>query len=356
MPGSPATLNRTLYKCRRCKLLFWTAGDASAHEAGCANAPHFNCTVCLVLRFRTDGERLEHERVCPGARPLRMADLPMADRALREEDDDDVVDLAGSDDSSSSVEVIEGRRAEPAGQGRLRERAREEAARAFRGGPPAAAALRAAAALLPADGTCTPAPAAAGSRTQPPTGTPELPAASAAGKPATPASASSAAGFVTMWTCDVCRVAQFESFDAAVEHERTCDGSPPVEIHRSPADGPRDADGAAGTAPAGPAAEDSVESRPREIFYQILRDSNDTPCFSRISPFHRTVLKSTSLWSVPGEGDAGGDRIDGDDDGKGDPVRFSCRFCGEVYSSTRIAADGSRYWSLADLTTDTYSR
>ena len=94
-------------------------------------------------------------------------------------------------------------------------------------------------------------------------------------------------------------------------------------------------------------------SRPLEVFHQILRDSNDTPCFSRIAPFHRTVLKSMSLSCVPGSG--GGGEEDGDG-GKGDPARVSCRFCGEVFLSTRIAADGSRYWSLADLTADTYSR
>jgi len=32
------------------------------------------------------------------------------------------------------------------------------------------------------------------------------------------------AGFA--WGCEVCRVARFESFDAAAEHEKTCDGNP----------------------------------------------------------------------------------------------------------------------------------
>ena len=205
-PGGGRTLNRTLYKCRRCKLLFWTASDASAHEASCTSAPHVNCSVCLVLRFRTDGERLEHERVCPGARPLRMADLPMADRvpAPREgEGGNDVVDLAGSDDSS--VEVVETRQRVPSpvvsGRTRLtahmttHEEAREafwKAARAFRegsaeggAGTPGGAVPAASAGLVPEDDACKPAPAASDT--------------AAAEQPSSTATAP-ATGFVTMWT------------------------------------------------------------------------------------------------------------------------------------------------------------
>ncbi|EJK65503.1 hypothetical protein THAOC_13620, partial [Thalassiosira oceanica] len=50
----------------------------------------------------------------------------------------------------------------------------------------------------------------------------------AATQPAPPVSA---AGLVTMWSCDVCRVAQFASFDAAVEHEKSCDRNPPIPAY-----------------------------------------------------------------------------------------------------------------------------
>ncbi|EJK74694.1 hypothetical protein THAOC_03615, partial [Thalassiosira oceanica] len=38
-------------------------------------------------------------------------------------------------------------------------------------------------------------------------------------------------GLGTIWACDYCLVAQFDSFDAAVEHERTCDWNPPIPTY-----------------------------------------------------------------------------------------------------------------------------
>ena len=117
----------------------------------------------------------------------------------------------------------------------MRKRACEEAARAFlaAAGPPSAATQPSVGAsqFIPRGDTCRPTPAssdapsppppAAEPRTQPPTPTPP---ADSEEKPTSPVPTT---GFVTMWTCDVCRVAQFESFDEAVEHEKTCDGNPP---------------------------------------------------------------------------------------------------------------------------------
>ena len=79
---------------------------------------------------------------------------------------------------------------------------------------------------------CRPAPAGAMAVVPPPAPPAQQPTAdpqpstplASAEQPATPAPAT---GGEIEWTCDLCRVAKFESFDAAVEHERTCEGNPP---------------------------------------------------------------------------------------------------------------------------------
>ena len=59
-------VNKTLYKCRKCKLLFWTTRDAALHEQNCTDTKWHNCPVCMVLRFRTQEEVAFHKRTCEG--------------------------------------------------------------------------------------------------------------------------------------------------------------------------------------------------------------------------------------------------------------------------------------------------
>ena len=59
-------VNKTLYKCRKCKLLFWTTRDAALHEQNCTDTKWHNCPVCMVLRFRTQEEVAIHQRTCEG--------------------------------------------------------------------------------------------------------------------------------------------------------------------------------------------------------------------------------------------------------------------------------------------------
>jgi len=103
----------------------------------------------------------------------------------------------------------------------VRDRFREEA---FRAPPPAFTAFQAAAeaGLIPRDGAKAKDPSAC-----PPLKTSVAPPLAAVTRPAPPASA---AGLVTMWTCDYCPT-QFASFDAAVEHEKSCDWNPPIPTY-----------------------------------------------------------------------------------------------------------------------------
>ena len=64
--GGGPVINKTLHKCRNCKILFWTSNKAMAHESTCSEEPWINCTVCSILCFKTEGERLIHEKICNG--------------------------------------------------------------------------------------------------------------------------------------------------------------------------------------------------------------------------------------------------------------------------------------------------
>ena len=66
MDDSDTSGGGPVIKCRNCKILFWTSNEAMAHESTCSEEPWINCTVCYILRFKTDGERLIHEKICNG--------------------------------------------------------------------------------------------------------------------------------------------------------------------------------------------------------------------------------------------------------------------------------------------------
>lgn len=77
---SDGIINKTLFKCRKCKLLFWTTREAALHESACVESQWYNCSVCQVLRFKSREEVAVHKRTCTGPMPLRIADLPLAER------------------------------------------------------------------------------------------------------------------------------------------------------------------------------------------------------------------------------------------------------------------------------------
>ncbi|EJK69327.1 hypothetical protein THAOC_09429, partial [Thalassiosira oceanica] len=108
------------------------------------------------------------------------------------------------------------------GRAAARDRSREVAVRAV---PSASAAFQAAASagLIPRDGTKAEDP----STSTPLQAAPAPPLAAAM----RPVPLASAAGLVTMWSCDFCLVAEFTSFDAAVEHEKSCDRNAPIPTY-----------------------------------------------------------------------------------------------------------------------------
>ena len=72
-------VNKTLYKCSICKLLFFSSKSASIHESVCTERTWLNCSKCNVMRFRTREECVEHEGHCSGMdNNFLLGMLPMA--------------------------------------------------------------------------------------------------------------------------------------------------------------------------------------------------------------------------------------------------------------------------------------
>jgi DNA-directed RNA polymerase subunit RPC12/RpoP len=112
--GGGAVINKTLYKCRKCKNIFWTSNAAVAHESTCSEESWINCTVCSIFRFKTNGERLIHEKTCKvKLEPIMIADLPggaglRATRPPKEDvgEDDDIKKNMSPDSDSMEIPLL----------------------------------------------------------------------------------------------------------------------------------------------------------------------------------------------------------------------------------------------------------
>ena len=118
--------------------------------------------------------------------------------------------------------------------------------------------------------------------------------------------------YSTVWTCDVCNEEQFNSFAEAAEHEKICQGKKAKK--------PQDPSG-------------RKKNQLIKLFSPILNESADSANFSKLSKYHRLVLKSLQLLYVPqaksGEG----------------TVSFHCQYCNEDFASGHSAASGHS-WSV----------
>lgn len=81
-PSDQDFVNRTLFKCHTCKLLFWKQLDAEVHMKTCDSPLWYSCSVCGVLRFPNSVECMKHEEVCEGPKPLPYSNLPLAERVI----------------------------------------------------------------------------------------------------------------------------------------------------------------------------------------------------------------------------------------------------------------------------------
>lgn len=201
-------VNKTLYKCRKCKLLFWTTEKAALHEKSCQDKNWINCNVCMVLRFRSQEEVAVHKQTCRGPMPLRVADLPLAEPLPTRESIvsggglPQSISGAGTVVAGSSVEQVERAPAK-------KEQAKRKAGDIMNDGegisavcPPAKKKKEEEQEVIDVD--------------------------------ASPSPSSGEMNWATVWTCDICKVKQFSDFNEAVEHERICKGKKATEDAATP--------------------------------------------------------------------------------------------------------------------------
>eukprot|EP00956_Cyclotella_meneghiniana_P003910 scaffold4717_cov66-Cyclotella_meneghiniana.AAC.1 len=93
-------VNYRLFKCNNCKLIFRNASSATSHEETCFDFGWENCSVCGLLRFRTESERLNHEAKCKGSDSYSIGDLPMA---TEDHDKAAMIDLASAEGETEPI-------------------------------------------------------------------------------------------------------------------------------------------------------------------------------------------------------------------------------------------------------------
>ena len=147
--------------------------------------------------------------------------------------------------------------------------------------------------------------------------------------------------WLTVWTCDVCKVAQFESYDAAVEHEKSCKGQdalikPQDQVIERSALPPSE------TSPLKRKnVETATDTKAKIIFSPIISDSSDSIHYHEISKYHRLVLESLQLLQLPSHY-ATGERL-----GIG---AFHCHFCSKKISPPNHGGSGiARDWSMDNI-------
>jgi hypothetical protein len=135
---------------------------------------------------------------------------------------------------------------------------------------------------------------------------------------------SSSAEWFSVWTCDVCNVREFTTYEEALEHEKVCTGEGSEEL----VGGGGSSSGSMG-GPQDPAAESSSSRRGSRddhrdeitLFSPVLKDAADSANFWQLSRYHRLILKSIRL-----SHSASGGRERG-----GGAVSFHCLHCSCVF-------------------------
>lgn len=160
--------------------------------------------------------------------------------------------------------------------------------------------------------------------------------------------------WTTVWTCDICHDRQFDCFEDAVGHEKICKG--PTKGKKKPQDKSPAAGknipskGAVAALPKSPSPTKaprstspklppkSPGSKSITLFSPILKDGSDSTNFTQISKYHRIILKSLRLLHA--------DTTLGDGAG---PISFKCQFCSHTFRRPQNATSSSSSWTLKEI-------
>ncbi len=150
--------------------------------------------------------------------------------------------------------------------------------------------------------------------------------------------------WLTVWTCDICKEAQFESYDAAVEHEKSCKGPDALMKPKDQAIGGIALPSSKTSLPPPSPLKrkndvPSTDTKANILFSPIISDRTESLQYRhKISSYHRTVLESLQLQHRPSR-NATGERL-----GIGS---FHCLFCSKKISPPDGGGDGiARDWSM----------
>lgn len=151
--------------------------------------------------------------------------------------------------------------------------------------------------------------------------------------------------WLTIWTCDICKTAQFESYDAAVEHEAIClKGSSGVQAQETltkPQDQVVELPSVQSAHSKRKNIDSSINTKAEVLFSPILSDSSDSLHYHEISMYHRRVLESLQLLQIPSHY-ASGERV-----GTG---FFHCQFCSQKICPPNLDGNGiARDWSMDSI-------
>ena len=158
--------------------------------------------------------------------------------------------------------------------------------------------------------------------------------------------------WATVWTCDICKEKQFNSFEDAVEHERHCEGKKEEDTPQDEDEkdqkkaavatkekmAPPTTDAAVATKEKMPPPTTPSPSKSNQmvtLFSPILNDISDSKNYSEISQYHQIMLKSLQMLhrKVSSSSEEGG------------TVSFQCQFCNQSFSPTGDEAS----WTLEDI-------
>ncbi|KAL9188446.1 hypothetical protein ACHAXT_006824 [Thalassiosira profunda] len=284
-----------------------------------------NCPICNVLRFRTREEVAAHQVGCRGPMPLRIADLPLAERLQGRNGGGGGVGGGGTTAGASSIvgaaaaaaAAAGGNVPDPLAAAPDEARPDEAVAAGNTGGENEESDSSSSIEII---GVTKPPP----KEEPPPTEAPvdSAPAEAASEKAAPDAEEETATedakDYVQVWTCDVCKEEQFEDYDEAVAHEASCTG-PKRDLAEVDVDG-------------SPAKPSQVV-----LFAPLLDRHIDSTNYMQISKYERLALKSVQLLYTPKP--------------SGGELSFQCLHC-----ATPLSPDGTdQTWTAGKIGTKVHA-
>jgi len=307
--NSNGVVNQTLFKCKRCKILFWNESSARTHEKTCNSPPYFGCKVCNVLRFFSPLDHRAHERTCKGIRPLSRAELPLAENILgRDKDANEGASSVGRGTvgkiGASGMPIDEA--------GAVKQSSKPVAPKVNSNDNEDDSSVEVLS-VGPVNTTSIKNLSKPTDKASAPRGT----------------NSEKEESLCTVWTCDICNKAQFDTYEEAERHEKICEGppkaavvpqAPPVQPVQPRAFLPREAPAPHVILFSPILTDNSLHINREKVTFESKKDL-------AISDFYCEVLKCVNLAYRPGTM----------------TVSFQCRFCCNLYPDP---------WSLEQLTKD----